>query len=239
MPNGMQIAVAGVLAQQARFDAVANDMANINTPGYRRTRVAFQEIVTPNAGDGSGGGVRAIMSGRSSAQGTLQPSDNPVSVALQGPGYIPVKLADGGIGLSRAGDLRMDGERRLVLPSGEPLEPPITVPAPAAITDVLIDPDGSVRALGKPIGKITVVEVPAPGGLLPSESGVLAVSQASGAAVPVGTKTSVVQGNLEMAGFTLADAMVSMIEAQRAFELATKAVRMQDQLKQIENEIRR
>jgi flagellar basal-body rod protein FlgG len=237
MPNGMQIAVAGVLAHQARFEAIANDMANINTAGYRRARVAFQEIVTPASGDGSGGGVRVIDGGRSSAQGTLQASESPLSVALQGPGYIQVKLADGRTALSRSGDLRLDGARQLVLPGGERLEPPVRVPDGVAEVDVSIASDGAVSANGKKLGQISVADVPAPTGLVPSESGTLIVSTASGPAVPV-TGWTVSQGYLETADFSLADAMVSMIEAQRAFELASKAVHMQDQLMQIQNEIK-
>jgi flagellar basal-body rod protein FlgG len=238
MPNGMKIAVAAVAAQQARFDAVANDMANINTPGYRRGRVAFQEIVTPDSGDGTGGGVRVLDGGRSSAQGTLQPSENPLAVALQGPGYIQVKLADGGIGLSRAGDLRLDGKRQLVLPSGERLEPPIGIPDGVALSDVTIDADGVVMTNARKLGQLTIVDVPAPTGLAPSDNGTLTVTQASGAAVRM-TDTVVQQGTLETSDFSLADAMVAMIEAQRAFEMASKAIHMQDQLMQIENEIRR
>lgn len=238
MPNGMKIAVAAVAAQQARFDAVANDMANINTPGYQRGRVAFQEMITPTAGDGTGGGVRVLNGGRSSAQGSLQPSENPLSVALHGPGYIQVKLADGGIGLSRAGDLRLDGKRSLVLPSGERLEPPITIPEGVALSDVTIDADGVVTTNAKKLGQLTIVDVPAPTGLQPSENGTLQVTAASGPTVRV-TDATITQGVLETANFTLADAMVAMIEAQRAFEMASKAIRMQDQLMQIENEIRR
>lgn len=238
MPNGMKIAVAAVAAQQARFDAIANDMANVNTPGYRRGRVAFQELVTPTTGDGTGGGVRVLDNGRSSAQGTLQPSENPLSVALQGPGYIQVKLTDGGIGLSRAGDLRLDGTRSLVLPSGERLEPRITIPDGVPPSDVTIDADGVVSADGKKLGQLTIVDVPAPSGLQPAENGTLTVSPASGAVVRV-TDAVITQGVLETANFSLADSMVAMIEAQRAFELAAKAIKMQDQLMQIENEIRR
>jgi flagellar basal-body rod protein FlgG len=238
MPNGMQIAVAGVLAQQARFEAIANDMANINTPGYRRARVAFQEIVAPASGDGTGGGVRVLGAGRSSAQGTLQLSENPLAVALQGPGYIQVSLADGSRGLSRAGDLRLDGNRDLVLPSGEKLAPPVRIPAGVDLTDITIATDGVVTAAGKKVGQIMLVDVPAPTGLLPSENGTLVVSAASGPTTPAKGAT-VSQGYTETANFSLADAMVSMIEAQRAFELQSKAVHMQDQLLQIENEIRR
>jgi flagellar basal-body rod protein FlgG len=237
MPNGMQIAVAGVHAHQARFEAIANDMANINTAGYRRVRTVFQEIATPTSGDGTGGGVRVIDGGRSSAQGNILPSANALSVALQGPGYLQVKLSDGRTGLSRAGDLRLDGTRQLVLPAGERLEPPISIPPGVADTDVVIAADGRVTAAGKKVGQIVVVDVPAPTGLVASESGTLVVSTASGPAIPV-TGWTVTQGYLETADFTLADAMVAMIQAQRSFELASKAVSMADQLMRIQNEIK-
>jgi flagellar basal-body rod protein FlgG len=239
MPNGMQIAVSGILAQQARLDLIANDLANVNTVGYRRARVAFQEIATPqNDGSIAGGGVRALDGGRSSAQGTLIATESPLSVALDGPGYIQVKLAGGSIALSRGGDLRLDDERSLVLPTGERLEPPVTLPAGATPEDVAVASDGTVEVTGKKIGRITVVDVPAPDGLLPTENGLVQPTQASGAAAPV-KGTQVQQGYLETSNVDVATSMVELIETQRTFGLVAKAIQIQDQLLQLQNEIRR
>jgi flagellar basal-body rod protein FlgG len=234
----MQIAVSGLLAQQERMDYIANDLANVNTIGYRSSRVAFQEIVTPNPGSGSGGGVRALDGGRSSAQGTFILADDPLSVALEGPAFIQVRLASGGTGLTRGGDLRLDDKRQLVLATGERLEPPITIPPDATTSDVAYAPDGTVSVKGKKVGQITLVDVPVPQGLTKGENGLLIATPASGG--PAAAKgTRVAQGYLETSNVDVAQAMVEMIETQRSFQLISRALQTQDEILRLQNEIRR
>jgi flagellar basal-body rod protein FlgG len=232
----MRIAVSGLLAQQERLDRIANDLANVNTIGYRRSRTAFQEIVTPNTGSGSGGGVRALDGGRSSAQGTLILSDSPLSVAIDGPGYMQVKLPSGEIGLTRNGELRLDEKRNLVLPSGELIEPKITIPDDVEEEQVSIAADGTVTAAGKKLGRITVVDVPAPHGLVKDESGHLKATAASGAAAPAKGAT-LNQGYLESSNVDVARSMVEMMETQRAYQLTSRALQTLDDLFRLQNEI--
>src|SRR6187551_515523 len=117
MANGLQIAASGLIAQEWHLDAVANDIANVNTVGYRQSRAAFSEVL------GTSGGVRASSLGTSSEPGALAASDNPLAIALDGPGYIQVRTADGTTALTRGGELHIDGARKLAVASGAAIDP--------------------------------------------------------------------------------------------------------------------
>jgi flagellar basal-body rod protein FlgG len=210
MADALQIAASGLLAQQWRLDSLANDLANVNTPGYRSTRIAFSDLVD----DRGLGGVAATAAGRSARAGAFADSENPLAVALTGPGFLQVTLAGGGTALTRSGDLRLDAARDLVLPGGERLAPPIKVPAEVPL------------------------EAPAPDELEPRDGGLFVPTAASGPARPA-TATRVQQGVLEASNVDMATAMVELVEAQHAFDLASRVVRTQDQLLEIANGIRR
>lgn len=234
--SGIDAAAAGMAAQQAWMDALANDIANVNTPGYRRARMAFRDLAY--GADGSGAGAAATPAGRSSVQGAFQPSDDPLSLAIEGPGFFQVRRADGGVALTRAGAFQVDGNGELVTAGGERLVPPIRLPKGASPADVSIAADGSVRVKGNPAGTITLVDVPAPDALQPVGGGLFAPTQASGQ--PARSRSGLVrQGVVEASDVDLADAMVDLMQAQRAFQLAGKAVQVQDQLREIANGIRR
>jgi len=232
MANGLQIAASGLIAQEWHLDAVANDIANVNTVGYRQSRAAFSEVL------GTSGGVRASSLGTSSDPGALAASDNPLAIALDGPGYIQVRSTDGTTALSRGGDLHVDGGRKLAVASGATIDPPIAVPADVDPTGISIAPDGTVTAAGRKLGQMTLVTVPAPDALEVRNDGLLATTAASGAA-KAGAAVSVKQGVIEQSNVDLATALTDMMEAQRNFQLASKALHTQDQLLEIVNGIRR
>jgi flagellar basal-body rod protein FlgG len=148
-----------------------------------------------------------------------------------------VRLADGSIGLTRNGDFRLDGQGSIVLASGERLEPPITVPAGTSPSAVAVGADGTVTVNGETVGRITVVDVPAPSGLLAAGDGFFVPTQASGALIA--SPSRIESGVLEASNVDLAESMVSVIQAQRGFELSARALRTQDQLMEIVNGIRR
>ena len=120
MLEGLNSAAAGMAAQQQRIDAVANDLANANTTGYKHVRVGFRDLVYKQVGRSSaqgprtGAGAAAVDAGRGFAQGSLQRTEQPLDVALQGPGFIRVRLADGRQALTRDGSLHVDGTGKLV-----------------------------------------------------------------------------------------------------------------------------
>src|SRR4051794_8992935 len=134
MLEGLRTAAAGMRAQQQMLDAVSNDLANANTNGYKRVRVGFSDLLYEQAGRPAAGGVvvgtgaRAVQAGRSFEQGGLRQTGNPLDVAIQGEGFIRVRLADGRDALTRDGALHLDGNRRLVTGTGGLVQPQITIP---------------------------------------------------------------------------------------------------------------
>lgn len=238
MVNGMHAAAAGLAAHQAWLDALANDIANVNTVGYRRQRIDMRDLeYTTTAGRQVGTGAALRSLGATQSQGALLTGTGPLSLAITGPGYFSVRLTDGTIALTRNGDFRLDGQGSIVLASGERLEPPITLPAGTSLSAVSVGPDGTVTVGGETVGRITVIDVPAPSGLLAAGAGLYVPTQASGAPVPASSRIE--SGVLEASNVDLAEAMVSVIQAQRGFELSARALRTQDQLMEIVNGIRR
>src|SRR4051812_33976730 len=166
MPNGIYSAAAGMAAQQTKLDAIANDLANSSTVGYKSVRIGFKDLLYGvEQGVAVGSGAAAIDIGRSQTQGTLQASEDPLAVAIQGDGFFQVKRADGSDALTRNGQFQLDSNGSLVPIPGEQLVPPIKVPAGTDPSDVVIGGDGTVTAKGQNIGAIKIVTVPAPDAL--------------------------------------------------------------------------
>jgi flagellar basal-body rod protein FlgG len=232
MANGLQIAASGLVAQEYRLDTVANDIANVDTVGYQQSRTAFSEVL------GTSGGVRYDEVGTTAAAGPLATSDNPLAIGIDGPGFIQVRSADGAVALTRDGDLRIDGTRSLVTSSGAKVDPPISIPADVGASDISFAPDGTVTAAGRKLGKLTLVDVPAPDALATAPNGLLTTTTASGAAAP-SKSAKIQQGVLEQSNVDLATALTEMMDAQRSFQLASRALHTQDQLLEIANGIRR
>ena len=238
MTGGLYTAAAGLAAQQAWLDTLSNDIANVNTPGYRPGRIAFTDLLYQDAGGiavGSGVGVNEV--GRSATPGSQQPSANPLAVAIEGPGFIQVKAGDGTTALTRMGDLQVDVNGTLVTPSGNPLEPPVQLPKGTDPATVTIGEDGTVSAGGKPVGRITVVDVAAPNGLVSIGGGLLQATAQSGAPAP--STSTLTSGRIEASGVDIATAMTDLVAAQRAYALQSRVIKTHDQLAQIANEIRR
>jgi len=240
MLEGLYSAAAGMAAQQQRLDGVANDLANTNTPGYKSVRVAFRDLLyVPNRGGGqAGAGAAAVFAGRTHAPGALHDTGEPLDVALQGEGFIGVRRPDGSLGLTRAGALRLDGRGRLVTPSGDLVLGVRAVPRGVQPGQLAIAQDGTVRAGGRAIGRLQLLSVRSADGLRALGDGVFQPTAASGAAFRA-RGVSVRQGALESSNVDMASAMTDMMEAQRTFSLASRAVQMQDQLLQIANEVKK
>ena len=245
MLEGLNSAAAGMAAQQQRLDAVSNDLANANTTGYKRLRVGFRDLVYTQTGRSSaqgprtGAGAAAVDAGRGFAQGVLQRTDQPLDVAIQGEGFIRVRLPDGRQALTRDGSLRVDGAGRLVTL--------VRRARPAARhhsrrrrpEQVSIGPDGTVLAGGRRIGRIEIVSVRSPQELQPVGDNAFLATPESGAVRAAPATTALTQGALEMSNVDMADAMVAMIESQRAFQLTSKAIQTQDQMWEIANGVKR
>jgi flagellar basal-body rod protein FlgG len=238
MLNGLYAAAAGMIAQQTRMDSLANDIANVNTTGYKSQRLGFRDLIyNIEQGMPVGAGSAVVDAGRLFTEGGLQATGDPLSLAIAGPGFFQVRLSDGSTGLTRAGDFRLDADGMLVTASGNRLVPPIRIPPTTPSDAISVGGDGTVTASGKVVGKITVVAVQAPAYLHALGDTTFATTAQSGLARAL-AGSSIQQGYLESSNVDLADSLTSVIDAQRSYQLDSRAIQTQDQLMQIANNIR-
>ncbi|HEV2812965.1 MAG TPA: flagellar hook-basal body protein [Solirubrobacteraceae bacterium] len=237
----MYTAAAGMAAQQQRLAALSNDLANVNTTGYKRVRVAFRDLVYTPAGPGTSPGVQegsgsaATSVGRGAAQGALKRTDRRLDVALDGPGFIRARGADGAEVLTRDGSLQVDSNGRLMTSSGHFTG--VTLPPGTPESAISIARDGTVTDGTRTAGRLDLVVVRAADGLRANGNNTYSLTEASG---PAGAgDVRLEQGALEASNVDVAEAMTDMMEAQRSFELASRAIRMQDQLLEIANGVKR
>jgi len=244
MLQSLYAAASGMEAQQNQFNAISNDMANIDTPGYQATRMGFEDLLYSSAGSASGSpniatgtGSASTMVGRSMAQGAIQTTGRSLDVAIQGPGYLQVRRDDGSIGLTRNGALEVNAQGEITNQEGNPLVPQLKLPKGTDANSIKIEPDGQVISGTRTLGKISLVNVPAPDQLQADGGSMFSVTAGSGATRPA-TGSSLQQGALEGSNVDMAADMSAMITAQRSYEMASKAVQYQDQMLQIANQIK-
>jgi flagellar basal-body rod protein FlgG len=244
MLDGLYSAASGMEAQQEQIDALANDIANVSTPGYQATRVDFHDLLYTSAGAASGttvatgAGAASEIVGRSQIEGDLQPTGRTLDVAIVGQGYLEVRRPDGTIGLTRSGSLQVDAQGRLTTDTGLLLQPPVRIPKGVSTDSIKIAPNGVVRSGTRVLGRISLVTVPAPDRLLADGDGVLSATAASGG-IRRAAGTTLQQGTLENSNVDVATAMTQMLGAQRGYAMASKAIQMQDQMLQIANQVKR
>ena len=245
MLEGLRTAAAGMQAQQQKLDAVANDLANANTNGYKRLRVGFSDLLyerggRPTTSDNAqfGSGSRAVAGGRTFEQGTLKQTGVMTDVAIEGEGVMRVKLSDGRDALTRDGDLHIDANRRLVTNFGGVL-PNITIPQGVQDSQIAIQTDGTVVAAGRNVGKIQLVNVRSPHNLESVGDNAFVTSARSGNAVAAPAATLLKQGTLEGSNTDMSQAMTDMIEAQRTYQMTSKAIQAADQMMEIANGVKR
>jgi flagellar basal-body rod protein FlgG len=241
--DGLMTAAAGMEASQTQLDAVSNDLANVSTPGYQSEELDFHDLLytTPGPAQGTtqatGAGAAADIAGYNVQEGSLQQTGRSLDVAIQGQGYLEVRRPDGTIGLTRNGSLELSANRQLITQMGMPLVPPITIPAGVSLDKVGIAPGGQVQVQGKTVGTISLVDVPAPDRLLAAGDSTFTATSASGAIRPAGGAT-LTQGYLEQSNVDVATAMTEMINAERSYQMDSRAIQMQDQMMQIANQIK-
>jgi flagellar basal-body rod protein FlgG len=224
-------------AQEQRIDAVSNDIANVNTAGYKKVRVGFRDLIYQQDGPTAvrtGAGAALTQLGRGSAQGSLQQTGNPFDVAIQGQGYFQVRRADGQLVLTRNGAFNVDARGRLTDSNGDLVVPGLTIPAGADASKVSIAADGTATLNGRRLGQIQIFNVTAPNGLVPAGDNNYLPSAASGPVRRVANPL-ITQGTLESSNVDLADSMVDMMDAQRSYSMASKAITMQDKMAEIAN----
>ncbi|MEA2391625.1 MAG: flagellar basal-body rod protein FlgG [Solirubrobacteraceae bacterium] len=228
-------------AQQQRMDALSNDVANVNTSGYKRVRVGFRDLVYQRTGPNgvsTGSGAAAVQLGRGFEQGSLEQTGQPLDVAITGDAYFQVRDArTGQIALTRNGSFQADATGQLVTAEGDRLVPPIQLPRGVDPSTITIAQDGTVSSAGRALGQLQLVTVPAPTGLQANGNGYFTATTASGG-IRRATGATVQQGVIEASNVNLADAMVDMMDAQRSYSMASKAIHMQDQMMEIANGVK-
>ncbi len=242
MLEGLFSTAAGLSAQQFQLDALGNDIANVNTDGYKSERVAFRDLLynpidIAGTETTAGSGAGAAVIGRSEAQGALQETGDPLDLAIEGRGYFQVSGPGGHTVLTRDGSLGLDSTGTLVTSGGQRISPPIKVPAGIHSSEVSIASDGTVSAGGRTLGRIVLVDVPAPGRLTSLGGSLLEPNAASGAPAPV-AHSRIQQGALEQSNVDLGHALTSMVGTERAFQMDTSALQDESQMMSIANQLR-
>ncbi len=248
-------------ANQLYIDNISNNLANVNTTGYKKSKLEFQEllyqtIVDPGSGAADGAkspaglqlglGVRSVANQKIFGQGNLQETKNPFDMAITGSGFLQVQMPSGEVAYTRDGSFKVSNDGTLVTSQGFPLEPQITVPDGAH--DIQIDAGGKVSVqmtdtgTTEEIGQIELVKFLNEGGLKSMGNNLYQVSPASGepeAGTP-GTNGlgTLAQGFLEASNVELVEEMVNMIVAQRAYEISAKAIQTSDSMLQLANQLK-
>lgn len=253
--RALTTAATGMEAQQTRLDVTANNLANVNTAGFKKSRAEFQDLMyqtvkAPGAGTGQGTkapnglqiglGVRTAGTQRMHSQGSLRQTGNPLDLAIEGRGMFAISLPSGGTAYTRDGSFKVDAEGRLVTTDGYRLSPEITVP-PDAQT-VAIGADGTVTATtqGEPepteLGKIQVATFANPAGLMSLGRNLFQPTAASGTAVTGTPGTSGIgslsQGSLELSNVKVVQEMIDLITGQRAYEMNSRVIKAGDEMLQ-------
>ena len=237
MLEGLYSAGAGMEAAQSQLDAISNNIANEDTPGYQSEVVGFHDLLyTTDDDDPSnaivGAGSATDTLGFNQTQGSLQQTGNPLDLALNGPGYFQVRQPNGTTGLTRNGTLELNSRGQITTSLGMELVPPITVPKGTQPSQVSVASDGTVAVSGQKIGQVSVVQVTSPDKLLPQGGSVYATTASSGPAQKA-KGVSVQQGYLEQSNVDLDTEISNMETAEQSYDMGSRAVQMQAQLGQI------
>ena len=248
MLRALHTAATGMDAQQRKIDTTANNIANVNTTGFKSSRAEFQELLTQElrpAGQAGGPvgvdvglGVKTAATSRSFSQGALESTENPLDVAIEGQGFLPVESPVGEVLYTRAGNLKVNGEGELVTAEGMRLVPSILIPQDA--TGVSVERDGRVSVMlpgdTQPIevGQLELGMFTNPGGLKSLGRSLYGETVASGPVqltVP-GEQGSgeLSQGFLEGSNVEIVTEMIDMIVSQRAYEINSKVIRTADEM---------
>ena len=254
MMDALYSAATGMSAQQVSMDAIAHNLSNVSTTGFKATRVSFQDLLYQQVGsrqaaaDGAqiGMGVGVGATRRRFEQGELVESGQPGSMAIEGSGFFEVDNG-GQPAYTRDGSFQVDAKGQLVTASGRRLVPTITIPAGADMTTLSIGPTGAVTvsAGGKTttLGQIKITTFANPEGLQAVGDNMYTASANSGAAstgvAGTGGRGQLRNGFLEQANVSVMDEMVNMISAQRAFESVAKVISTSDEMLGMANAMRR
>ena len=253
--KALWIAKTGLDAQQTRMATVSNNLANVNTTGFKRGRAVFEDLVYQNirqaggqqsqstempSGLYLGTGARVVATEKIFTQGSLVQTENAFDMAIQGRGFFQVLLPDGSQAYSRDGSFQINSNGQLVTASGYQVQPAINVPNNAQSVTVGVDGTVSVQLPGQAapvqIGSVQTADFVNPGGLEPRGENLFLETGASGPALTgtpgVNGLGTLIQGMVEGSNVNTVEELVNMIETQRAFELNSRSIRTSDEMLQ-------
>ena len=262
MMRALWTAGSGMVAQQANVDVIANNLANVNTTGFKKMRTDFQDLIyqtvrqagatTGNdnmlpTGVQMGHGTRQVATQHLFTQGSLEATGNNLDIAIQGDGFFQITMPDGTLGYTRDGGFKKDAQGRIVTSEGYFLEPQITIPTNA--TEVTISGEGVVTAKipnqtdPQNLGQIEIARFVNAAGLDSIGSNLLKETVASGTPTVGNPGTdgagTLAQKYVEMSNVQVVEEMVNMIVAQRAYEVNSKAVTTSDEMLSTANTMKR
>lgn len=255
MNPALHIAKTGLDAQQTRMNVVSNNLANVSTIGFKRSRGVFSDLLyqtvrQPGAQSSQntqlpsglmlGTGVRNVATEKMFTQGSIVQTENSLDASISGRGFFQILRPDGTIGYTRDGGFQMDANGQLVTANGFTVQPGITVPANTL--SLTIGEDGTVSALvtgsatPTTIGTLQLADFINPSGLQPIGDN-LFLETASSGTPQTGTPGQsglglVIQGTLESSNVNVVEELVNMIETQRAYEMNSKSIETTDQMLQ-------
>ena len=251
MDASMWVAKTGLDAQQTRLNVISNNLANVNTTGFKRDRAMFEDLLYQNirqaggqtslttqapTGLMQGTGTRIIATEKIHAQGNMINTQNALDIAINGEGFFQITQADGTTAYSRDGSSKLSSTGQLVTSTGQPLAPAIVIPANAS--SITIGEDGIVSVDlfagggAQQLGQIQTARFINPPGLTPLGGNLYKETVASGAPQLLNPGTQAAgtlrQGMLESSNVNVVEEMVNMIETQRAYEINSKAISAAD-----------
>jgi len=255
MIRSLWIAKTGLEAQQTQMDVISNNLANVSTNGFKRSRAVFEDLLyqtlrQPGAQSSQqtalpsglqlGTGVRTAATEKIFTQGNLQQTSNSLDIAIQGRGFFQVLMPDGSTAYTRDGSFQVDSQGQIVTASGFAVQPAIVIPADA--TSVTIGRDGTVSvqqpsaAAPVQVGSLQLVSFINPAGLQSQGENLFSETAASGTPSANAPGTSGLgllnQGYVETSNVNVAEELVNMIQTQRAYEINSKAISTSDQMLQ-------
>lgn len=258
MNQALWIAKTGLDAQQTRMSVVSNNLANVNTTGFKQDRAVFEDLLYQNVrqsggqssqdtelptGMNIGTGVRVVATEKLHTQGNVLQTENAMDVAINGRGFFQVLTPDGNIAYTRDGSFQRNAEGELVTASGYRIQPSIVIPEGAQSITIGADGTVGVQLAGQPtpsqVGTLETVDFINATGLQPVGENLYRETASSGTP-QTGTPGldgfgSLIQGALEGSNVNVVSELVSMIETQRAYEMNSKAISTNDQMMQYLN----
>ncbi len=262
MQRSLFIGATGMDAQRINIDVISNNLANVNTNGFKKSRADFQELFyqglkTPGAlsAEGSevptgiqiGLGVKPAAVQKIFLQGDFASTGNPLDMVIEGSGFFQVTTPEGDTAYTRSGSFKLDSSGNIVNSDGYLMEPAITIPVDTL--EITISSDGTVSVTqpgtntNTQVGQIEIAQFVNPSGLMPLGKNLFQESGSSGSPTAGNPDSegrgSISQGFLELSNVNIVEEMVNMIVSQRAYELNSKVVQSSDEMLQMANNLKR